>query len=1010
MSQNLKNLKKIGLALAVTAVTGGLTTSVWAAAENVVGDGRGVALGNGSQASVSSEDSVAIGEDAQAVYNQSIAIGKSSHVAGNAAVAIGTDAKAHAMNAIAIGNNAFTDEKDAIAIGTGTVSHGALSISMGQNAYANGYAVAIGDNTSASDTKSVALGTKAKAEGPQTIAIGSQANAKVRSSIAIGDQATTTGDVSMALGALANASAVSSVALGWESVADRAAGSVGYDPLTGQSSNLTSATWKSVGGAVSVGQNGQAGQLTRQIINVAAGTEDTDAVNVAQLKNVAKLAKDAGNANLKFTGNTGTGTVNLASQNLNITGDGNVTTAATTAGITVGLSKDIKAKIDSITPIKYMSVNSTLTDATLPAKDRTAGKISNADNNGATGANAIAIGPVASAVGESAVALGRYVVSGGKHSVAIGNEANTTEAGSVVIGYKAKAVAGPRYKDGVINPDQPESGQDGVAIGYYAQTIGLGAAAVGKDARAKVEGAAAFGYSSYALNLDSVAVGRGANAKHDGGVALGAYSVTNRAAGEKLGYDPLTNAESTDESATWKSTYGAVSVGNDEYTANKKTVPTGSRQITNVAAGSLDTDAVNVAQLKKVVSLANGAAAAAGDVTLNINGDNSSTGAIKLKDTPLAITGDGTIVTKATDAGISLSLDSAKLTDAITGAVGDKLDKIDKIMDPNGNLKLNVKSEDGISVRTDKDGNTVVGLDDKVSVGQVAIDGKDGKGAITGLTNTTWDPSNIQADRAATEGQLKGLADTVSGIGTSLNTEEATIGGNTTINKDGITVKNPNGEGSTKITGDSVTTGTVNVDEVKVGGNTYISENGLNAGNKTITDVAPGIKGTDAVNMNQLNEVKQGVNNVGSAVNRLSNRVDKVAAGSAALAALHPLDFDADDKVSFAVGFGAYKGEQAAALGAFYRPNENVMINVGAAIGNSDNQYNAGVSFKFGESSPYTRMSKSAMATKLESQDKEMNTLKADNNTLKNNVASLQADNEELKARLAKLESLITTK
>ncbi|WP_295234740.1 hypothetical protein, partial [Veillonella sp.] len=661
MSQNLKNLKKLGLALAVTAVTGGLTTSVWAAAENVVGGGRGVALGNGSNASVSSEDSIAIGEDARAAYNQSIAIGKATSVAGNAAVAIGTDAKAHAMNAIAIGNNAFTDEKDAIAIGTGTVSHGALSISMGQNAYANGYAVAIGDNTSASDTKSVALGTKAKAEGPQTIAIGSQANAKIRSSIAIGDQATTTGDVSMAIGAAANASAVSSVALGWESVADRAAGSVGYDPLTGQNSSSTAPTWKSVGGAVSVGQNGQAGQLTRQIINVAAGTEDTDAVNVAQLKNVAKLAKDAGNANLKFTGNTGTGTVNLASQNLNITGDGNVTTAATTAGITVGLSKDIKAKIDSITPIKYMSVNSTLTDATLPAKDRTAGKISNADNNGATGANAIAIGPVASAAGESAVALGRYVVSGGKHSVAIGNEANTIEAGSVVIGYKAKAVAGPRYKDGVINPDQPESGQDGVAIGYYAQTIGLGAAAVGKDARAKVEGAAAFGYSSYALNLDSVAVGRGANAKHDGGVALGAYSVTNRAAGEKLGYDPLTNADSTDESVTWKSTLGAVSVGS----VATKSKAANTRQITNLAAGTDDTDAVNVAQLKKVVSLANGAAAAAGDVTLNINGDNSSTGAIKLKDTPLAITGDGTIVTNATDAGISLSLDSAKLTSAI---------------------------------------------------------------------------------------------------------------------------------------------------------------------------------------------------------------------------------------------------------------------------------------------------------------------------------------------------------
>ncbi|WP_295236715.1 YadA-like family protein, partial [Veillonella sp.] len=167
------------------------------------------------------------------------------------------------------------------------------------------------------------------------------------------------------------------------------------------------------------------------------------------------------------------------------------------------------------------------------------------------------------------------------------------------------------------------------------------------------------------------------------------------------------------------------------------------------------------------------------------------------------------------------------------------------------------------------------------------------------------------------------------------------------------------------------------------------SENGLNAGNKTITDVAPGIEGTDAVNMNQLNEVKQGVNNVSSAVNRLSNRVDKVAAGSAALAALHPLDFDSDDKLNFAVGFGGYKGEHAAALGAFYRANDDLMFSLVATIGNSNDQYNAGVSFRFGDSSPYTNMSKSEMANTLEKQNEEI---------------------ETLKDRLAKLEALVAQK
>lgn len=360
-------------------------------------------------------------------------------------------------------------------------------------------------------------------------------------------------------------------------------------------------------------------------------------------------------------------------------------------------------------------------------------------------------------------------------------------------------------------------------------------------------------------------------------------------------------------------------------------------------------------------------------------------------------------VTETSDgAAVSIGLD-----ETATKAI-ENVNKFIKT-DESGNAKLNIVGDDetGVKVEAQGDGSTKVSLADQAKVGQVAIDGKDGKGEITGFTNTTWNPENIVENRAATEGQLQGLAQDIAGDisdlnnaiknnGKELNTEKATIGGNTTIDKDGITVNNPNGEGSTKITGDSITTGTVNTDKVVVGGNTYITDQGLNANNKVITGVAPGVNGTDAVNMNQLNEVAQGVNNVGSAVNRLSNRVDKVAAGSAALAALHPLDFDSDDKLSFAVGFGGYKGEHAAALGAFYRANDDLMFSLGAIVGNSNDQYNAGVSFRFGESSPYTNMSKADMAAKLETQDK--------------NMAALQADNEELKARLAKLEALVTAK
>ncbi len=1161
MSQDLKQMKKLGLALAVAAVTGSVTTAVWAA-DNTVGTGRGVALGTGSRASVNTEDSIAIGEDAKALYNQSIAIGKKSEVAGIAAVAIGSTAQAHAMNAIAIGTNAYTDENDSIAIGTNSKSDGSLSVAIGQNAFANGYAVAIGDNTSASLNKGVAIGTKAKAEKPQAIAIGSDVKADARSSVALGDQAATTGDVSMALGPLANASATSSVALGWESLADRAAGSVGYDPLTGQNSSLTSPTWKSVGGAVSVGKSGA---LTRQIINVAAGTEDTDAVNVAQLKNVATLAKNAGNVNLKFSGNVGTGTVNLATQNFSITGDGNVTTTAAANGMIVGLSNEVKAKIDSITPVKYMSVNST-----------EKGTGSNIANDGATGSNSIAIGPKASATNTGAIALGKEASSNDQFAIAIGNLAKAPNQSTVAIGYKAESKVGPVYKDtGELNTEKPESGHSSVVIGGLANTQGSNATAVGYGAKALFQNSTALGRSSSAKNFDSLALGRSAVAKHDSGVALGAQSVTDRAAGEKLGYNPLTNADATDESATWKSTFGAVSVG----TAATSSKTANTRQITNVAAGSLDTDAVNVAQLKAVkvemvkgtnissidtdvtagytkytinaidTVVKNGTATyntdGTGTITLNTesNGETGTvtidglqdkyiTGAklegntltisrndnetftieniatksdvtnagdslssklaqgfkikggtadsegatialdgdtapeitfdVKEADKGLTITREGNVISYGIDAtklAETLGVDPTSLSQAgawtiqgggddkatISGAkkvnfVGGSFTKVDVTStgegaqvsigldetatkaiqnvntfiktDENGNAKLNVVGdvETGVKVEAQADGSTKVSLEEKAQVGQVAIDGKDGKGEITGLTNTTWTPDKpetIKADRAATEGQLQGLAEHIAGdiskINTAINnngkeltTEKATIGGNTIIDKDGITVNNANGEGSTKITGDSITTGTVNTDKVVVGGNTYISENGLNAGNKTITDVAPGVNGTDAVNMNQLNEVAQGVNKVGSAVNRLSNRVDKVAAGSAALAALHPLDFDSDDKLSFAVGFGGYKGEHAAALGAFYRANDDVMFSLGATVGNSNDQYNAGVSFRFGDSSPYTNMSKTEMANKLESQEKAMNLL--------------QADNEELKTRLARLEALIAAK
>ena len=178
----------------------------------------------------------------------------------------------------------------------------------------------------------------------------------------------------------------------------------------------------------------------------------------------------------------------------------------------------------------------------------------------------------------------------------------------------------------------------------------------------------------------------------------------------------------------------------------------------------------------------------------------------------------------------------------------------------------------------------------------------------------------------------------------------------------------------------------ITVDSVKVGDNTYVSKDGLNANNQTITNVKDGKieEGSkDAVNGGQLyatNQlVKENASNIsllGNSINKLDNRVDKVGAGAAALAALHPLDFDPEDKWDFAAGYGNYSGASAVALGAYYRPNEDTMFSVGGSFGNGENMVNAGVSLKLGQSS-HAPASKAAMEKKISSLSQEVEELKA---------------------------------
>ena len=205
-----------------------------------------------------------------------------------------------------------------------------------------------------------------------------------------------------------------------------------------------------------------------------------------------------------------------------------------------------------------------------------------------------------------------------------------------------------------------------------------------------------------------------------------------------------------------------------------------------------------------------------------------------------------------------------------------------------------------------------------------------------------------------------------------INLDSVTTG-QTVMNKDGLKIGK-----DVSVTATAVTAGKTSISDegVKVGDKTYISDKGLNANGQQITNVADGKENGDAVNYGQLKGVENQVVSNTNRINQLGSRVNKVGAGAAALAALHPMDFDPDDKLTFSAGYGNYGGENAAAIGAYYRPDEKVMFSVGGTVGNGENMVNAGVSFSLDRTN-HVSNSRTAMAREILDLRAEVTELKA---------------------------------
>ena len=370
-------------------------------------------------------------------------------------------------------------------------------------------------------------------------------------------------------------------------------------------------------------------------------------------------------------------------------------------------------------------------------------------------------------------------------------------------------------------------------------------------------------------------------------------------------------------------------------------------KITNVAAGVDDTDAVNVGQLREAV--------AAGDTNTHIESATK------------AVANDNTVAFDIVDEKKQTKVGEVKITDIAKASDLGDVSKLD----------ADLKNQ-GSNVTTVVD--AVNNLNDKVGDLQYLNvekgDIKNGDNTTTAIGKLNQALQNVSLEATAHNTVSNAAGDTNITISESTNSDGGTNYA-LALNKQKINLGNVIIEGEKgSITAKNVTAGKTSIGDagVQFDGKTYIGENGINANDQNITNVAAGElseTSKDAVNGSQLYATNQQVNqntaNINSLDNRISklgSRVNKVGAGAAALAALHPMDFDPDDKLSFAVGMGNYAGQNAAAIGAFYRPNEKVMMSVGGTYGNDENMVNVGLSFALDRTNNVSN-SRTAMAREI---------------------------------------------
>ncbi len=1038
-----------------------------------------VALGHGAEASIMVEDQYNPGTQIPGETESATALGAFSKAQSNYATAVGANAKASGLNSIAIGGGTRPDTgtitaatavgEGSIAIGKGAKTTAAQATAVGMNTSAVDNGTAIGYNARANKNTSTAIGYGAKADGngenataigydssatghtsiaiagsasaSLAIAVGRSTSATAERAIGIGVETAASGIRSVAIGSNTSATVANSVALGSNSVANRTDyATTNYNAYLNEDGSKTDSAWRSTHGAVSVGDDTSATKVTRQITGVAAGTKDTDAVNVAQLKSATPVINSAHNyyvgtttAGVKVTdavnavdaalGKVAAGSNYLAvydattptgtfAENLTaldtaigkVTSDGNYIKESSTKNVAENLSlldAQAKTNADNIGTLQTKTQNITATAGTtimegvlnvVPAGGTTGIAISGTDktitglSNITWNASAITSGRAAT---EDQLQLATSSLSttltdtglqfGANLNTATNNDTVVTnKLGSQVKVLGGGAQSGHTYSAANVTTEiTQEAGNSTIIIKLdhnptFGNISGASLAVSGMLSSASLKvnnidvttplttpGAVASGHPGFVIGGTVYSEVRP--------TADGNYVKTaNTTAANLTVLDTQVKTNADNITALQSSTTAAVGTLTEDGNYIKKSSTNNIVQNLSALDTQVKTNTDDIATLKNSISVqedASGTKTTTIEGNLVIKEEDGTT-----KDVTAALSTDGEVA-KQGDAGSEGYLKGETVYDYLNK--GDNGKEV-KLATESQQISMG-KGSEATGAESIAIGNEV-GTQKNQATGTQSIAIGFGNQVSGNHSGAIGDPTYIAADNSYAIGNSNNI--------TATGTRSFAIGNNNTI-----------GGSDTFVLGSNVNTNAANA--VVLGNNSTGEANAVSVGSvggeRQIKHVAPGTDANDAATVGQLGALAQAADN---GINRLDSKVNKVGAGAAALAALHPID--TDDKFTMGLGYGNYRNAHSAAIGLFYRPTEKVMISVGGTLGNGENMINAGISFALDKGKGFGT-SKAMMARKIAAQEEKITQQDA-------KIQSLEEENAKLAARLAAIE------